>query len=186
MRSAPAVPPVTPLGDPIVHGHRARPGPSMSADSPEPPQLKRRWASSRPVETSTSTASAARLTSASPVLVRLERREHVVRDVARIAAARSTDTDAQPQELRCPESLRDRAQAVVPPEPATFACLQSSDLEVDVVVNDEHVLGRDLEEPRRPPRSSGPTRSCTSPASRTPELLVSEPGLADLAGGTST
>ena len=44
--------------------------------------------------------------------------------------------------------LRDRAQAVVPGEPAAERGLQPALLEVDVVVDDEHRLRRRLEEPR--------------------------------------
>ena len=42
--------------------------------------------------------------------------------------------------------LRERAQAVVARQSSPGARLQAAGLEVDVVVDDEHVLGVDLEE----------------------------------------
>ena len=79
-----------------------------------------------------------------PILVRVERREHEVRDIARIAAAGPSDTDTQAQELGRTEHLRDRAKPVVPRQAAARACLQAAELEIDVVVHDEHIAGSTL------------------------------------------
>src|SRR5262249_22012772 len=47
------------------------------------------------------------------VLFRVERREHVIGNRARVAAARPADADPQPHEVLRPERLRERAQSVV-------------------------------------------------------------------------
>src|SRR5215218_7447175 len=54
------------------------------------------------------------------VLVRLEVREDEVGERPPVAALRTADADPQPEKLLRPEMLRDRAQAVVPREPATL------------------------------------------------------------------
>ena len=51
------------------------------------------------------------------VVLRLEVGEDVVRERARIASLRAADPDAQAQEVRRLQVLRDRAQAVVPESP---------------------------------------------------------------------
>ena len=64
-----------------------------------------------------STASAAALDHRLRVLVELERREHPVGDVARVAAARPADPEAHAQELARADALGERAQPVVPASP---------------------------------------------------------------------
>src|SRR5204863_9844789 len=60
------------------------------------------------------------------VLGRLEVRQDVIREWTRVAAARSADADAQAEEVRRPELLCDRTQAVVPREAAAEPRLQAS------------------------------------------------------------
>ena len=107
-------------------------------------QLKRCCAGSTPSPAIVSTASAAREISASTSLLRLEPRQHVVRDRSPVAAARPPDADSQPQEVLRAERLRDRAQPVVAGEPAAAPRLQPPRLEVDVVVHDEQRSGSTL------------------------------------------
>ena len=73
------------------------------------------------------------------VLVRLEVREHPVRERPRIAALGPADADAKPQELLRLQVLRDRAQAVVTREAAAHLELEAAELEVALVVDDEHL-----------------------------------------------
>ena len=68
---------------------------------------------------------------------------------AEIEAKRVKIADSQAQEVLRAEVLRQRAQAVVAREASAAPGLQAAGLEVDVVVDDEQRLGRDLEEPRR-------------------------------------
>src|SRR5919201_5527224 len=81
------------------------------------------------------------------VLLGLEPREYPVGDGTGIAPARAADADPQPQEVLGAAVRRERAQAVVAGEPAAAPRLQSSRLEIDVVVHHEQLLGLDLEEP---------------------------------------
>src|SRR6266511_3449970 len=83
------------------------------------------------------------------VLVRLEVGEDVGGGIAAVAAARTSDADAQPQELRRAELLRDRAQSVVAREPAAEADLQAARFEVELVVYHEDRAGLELEEASR-------------------------------------
>src|SRR6478752_9622547 len=83
------------------------------------------------------------------VLVRLEVREHPVRERPRVAARGPADTDAKPQELLRLQVLRDRPQAVVTREAAAQPELKAPELEVALVVHDEDGVGIDLEEGRR-------------------------------------
>src|SRR5205814_1267925 len=65
-----------------------------------------------------------------------------------LAALGPRAADAQAKKLLRPESLCDRAQAVVPCQPSAQTSLQACRLEVDVVVHHEQRLGRRLEKPR--------------------------------------
>ena len=85
------------------------------------------------------------------VLVRLEVGEHVVGERAPVAAPGPADADAQPQEVRRAEVLRDRAQAVVAGEAAAEPRLEPAGLEVALVVDDEDRVGLELVELRPPP-----------------------------------
>src|SRR3954466_14701966 len=78
------------------------------------------------------------------VVVGLEVGEHVVGEVARVAAAGTPDADAQAQELLRSELSRDRAQPVVPGEPTPEARLQAAEVEVALVVDDEQRIQRHL------------------------------------------
>jgi hypothetical protein len=78
--------------------------------------------------------------------VRLEVGEHVVGERAGVATAGTADADAQSQEVLGLQVLRDRAEAVVAAEPAAEAKLETSALEVALVVHDEHGVGIELEE----------------------------------------
>src|SRR3954471_11990243 len=80
------------------------------------------------------------------VVVWLEIREDVVRERARVAALRAADSDPEAHELLCPEVLRDRAQPVVPREPAAEPYLEAAEVQVALVVHHEHRVGVDLEE----------------------------------------
>src|SRR5581483_4706616 len=80
------------------------------------------------------------------VVVRLEVREDVVRERARVAALGPTDADAQAREVLRLQMLRDRAQPIVTREPAAALHLDAAEVEVALVVHDEHVLRLDLEE----------------------------------------
>ena len=101
------------------------------------------------------------------VLVRRKQREHEVGHVARVAAARPTDTDAQPEELRAPEPAGDRTEPVVTREAAPEPRLEAADGEVDLVMDDEQGFERRLVETRPPAAPSVPSRSCRCPASTT-------------------
>ena len=78
----------------------------------------------------------------------LERAEHVVRDGSSVAPARAADAGADAEELRRAERLPDRAEAVVARETAPELHLDPLRIEVDVVVDDGDLLGRELEEAR--------------------------------------
>ena len=108
--------------------------------------LNRRCAASRPSASSVSTASAARATSASAILVRLEVVEDVVGERAPVAALGPADADAQAQELGRAEVLRDGAQAVVTGEPAAATGLEPPGLEIALVVDDEDRVRLELVE----------------------------------------
>ena len=74
--------------------------------------------------------------------------EHVIDDFLAAAArlrlvARMADAEAQSPELR-PDVLDDAADAVVPGAAAVEAQLHSARRQVELVVGDEHVLGRNL------------------------------------------
>ena len=82
--------------------------------------------------------------------------EHPVGHRTRVAPPRAADADAQAEEVLRAEVLRERAQAVVAGEPSPGPRLHPARLEVDVVVDDEHLLGLDLEEAhRRADRAAG-------------------------------
>src|SRR5205807_4356537 len=77
--------------------------------------------------------------------------------------------------------LRDRAQAVVTGEPAAVLHLETSEVEVALVVDDEHVAGLDLEE--RGGSADGATRLVHIRLRlEQDELLVSDLDLRDLPG----
>src|SRR5262249_182006 len=80
------------------------------------------------------------------VLLRIERRQHVVRYFARIASARAADTDAQTEKVLRPERLRDRTEPVMPGQASTTTGPQTPQLEVHFAVDDEERVGIDLEE----------------------------------------
>src|SRR5688500_9939263 len=80
------------------------------------------------------------------VVVRREIREHVVGERPWVAALGPAHADAQTEEVLPAELLRDRAEAVVPREPAAGARLEPSEVEIAFVVDDQELLGRDLEE----------------------------------------
>ena len=82
------------------------------------------------------------------VVLGRERREHVVGDRPAVAAPGTADADADAQELGRAERLPDRAKPVVTREPAAEAHLDAAGVEVDVVVDDGDLLGRELEEAR--------------------------------------
>ena len=95
--------------------------------------------------------------------------EHVIDDFLAAAArllliARMADAEAQPPELR-PDVLDDAADAVVPGAAAVEPKLHAARRQVELVVGDEHVLGRDLVVVRRPRRRLGRSSSCRSSAS---------------------
>src|SRR5919106_5725648 len=76
----------------------------------------------------------------------LEVREDVVGERAGVAPPRPPHPDSQAQELLRPERLRDRAQPVVPGESAPEPRLEPPQVEVALVVDDEQLLRRQLEE----------------------------------------
>ena len=78
--------------------------------------------------------------------MRLEIGEHAVGERAAVAAPGPADADAEPEELRRAEVLRDRAQPVVAGEAAAEARLETPGLEVALVVDDEHRVRLELEE----------------------------------------
>ncbi len=78
--------------------------------------------------------------------MRLERRQDEVRDVAGIAASGPPHSHTQAKEVGASEHLGDRTEPVVSGEPAACAGLEPPELQVDLVVDDEHVLDRNLEE----------------------------------------
>src|SRR5207247_11182147 len=83
-------------------------------------------------------------------------RRTVVGDRPAAPPARTADADAETQELGRSERLGNRPQTVVPGQAAAEARLQPALPEVDVVVDDEHGLGRRLEEAgRRSDRAAG-------------------------------
>ena len=86
------------------------------------------------------------------VVVRVEVREHVVGERTRVAAPGPAHADAQTEEVLRAEFLGDRPEAVVAGEPATRARLQAPEVEVSLVVHDQQLLRRHLEEARRPAR----------------------------------
>ena len=77
-------------------------------------------------------------TSASAVLVRLEVGEHVVGELAPVAALGPPHADAQPQELGRAEVLATERRPLWPPSAAAEPRLQPPELEVALVVDDEH------------------------------------------------
>src|SRR5262249_31076186 len=83
------------------------------------------------------------------VLMRLEVGQHVVREVAPVAAAGPADADAEAQEVRRAEVLRHRAEPVVAREAAAAPSLQAPELEIALVVDDEDRVRLDLVELRR-------------------------------------
>src|SRR6476659_3894843 len=83
------------------------------------------------------------------VVLRLEVRENVVSERARVPTAGTSDADAEPEEIGGTELLCDRAQAVVPGEAAAAARLKSPEVEVSFVVHDKDRVGIDLEEAGR-------------------------------------
>jgi hypothetical protein len=80
--------------------------------------------------------------------VRPEVRQHEVGERPWVAPLRPAHADPQAPELLRAQVLGDRAQAVVPGEPTADARLQPPEVEVTLVVNDEHALRRELVEPR--------------------------------------
>ena len=139
------------------------------------------WASVTPSRTSVSTASAALATSSSALLVRLEVREHPVGERTRVAALRAADSDPQAEKVLRAEHLRDRAQAVVAGQAAAVLQLEPPEVEVAFVVDDEHVLRRELEERRRrPDRAAGVVHVRLRLQER--ELLAADADLRHLAG----
>src|SRR5918995_2798326 len=82
------------------------------------------------------------------ILVRLEGREDEIGYATRIAALGTSHSNPQAEEVRATEHLGNRAKPVVPREPASRASLQPTEIQVDLVVDHEYALGRDLEEAR--------------------------------------
>src|SRR5580765_301592 len=68
------------------------------------------------------------------VVVRLEIGENVVGERAAVSPLGPADADPQPEEVLGAERLRDRAQAVVTRGPAALARLETSEVEVALVV----------------------------------------------------
>jgi hypothetical protein len=85
------------------------------------------------------------------IFVRLEVGQHPVGKRPRIAALRAADADAQPQEVGRAQLLRDRAEAVVARQPTPHLQLQPAEVEVALVVDDEHLARIQLEERGRSP-----------------------------------
>ena len=78
-----------------------------------------------------------------PILVRIEGRQDVVGDIARVAPARPPDADAEPKEVLAAERLGDGTQPVMAREPSARARLHATDFQVDIVMQDDDVLGRE-------------------------------------------
>ena len=93
------------------------------------------------------------------VLVGAEVGEHPVGERARIAAPGAPHADAQAEELRRAEMLRDRAHPVVTGSAAAQAGLQPAELEVALVVDDEDGVRLELEELQSGFDRRGPSRS---------------------------
>src|SRR2546430_476355 len=80
------------------------------------------------------------------ILVRLEIPEHPVGQRTRVTPLRPPDADAQTEEILRAELLRDRPKAVVAGEPAARLQLEATEVEVALVVDDEHFIRLHLEE----------------------------------------
>ena len=128
-------------------------------------QLKRRWVSSSPSRGEHLDGVARAADDGLGVVLRREGGEDVVGDGTRVAAAGTADAHPEPQELLRAEALSDRAKPVVAGKAAAEPSLEASGLEVDVVVDDEHLLRSGACSTPRPPGSTCPTRSCRSRAS---------------------
>src|SRR3954469_885406 len=72
------------------------------------------------------------------VVVRREVGEDVVGERPRVAPLRTSDADAEVHEVRRLQVLRDRAQAVVAGQAAAELQLEAAEIEVALVVDDEH------------------------------------------------
>ena len=123
-----------------LHGLTSRPQRRVRG----PPQLKRRWVSSSPSRGEQLDGVACAADDGLGVVLRREGGEDVVGDGTRVAATGTADAHPEPQELLRAEALSDRAKPVVAGKAAAEPSLEASGLEVDVVVDDEHLLRRQL------------------------------------------
>ena len=115
------------------------------------PHLRRSGARPRRCRRATidSAQSAARSISVGRILVLVERAQHVVGHRARVAAARPADAAAHAQEVGRAERVGHRAQAVVALQAAAGLGADAVELQLDVVVHDDHVGRLELVEARR-------------------------------------
>src|SRR5204863_3911337 len=72
-------------------------------------------------------------------------REHVVRDDVGIGGIGAPHPGANAPEIAAPEALGDALQAVVAGDPAAELRAHLPEREVDLVVDDDHALERDLQ-----------------------------------------
>src|SRR2546423_15462455 len=100
---------------------------------------------------------------------------------SRTPAVRTADADPQAQEVLCTQRLRERAQTVMAGEAAAGPSLQAPGFEIDVIMDDEHRLGLDLEEATRGGyRATRVVHERLGLEQREPQPV--EPNLGELAG----
>ncbi len=123
------------------------------------PPLNRSWVADRPSATNDRTASAARstqiATSASSAFL-----DRVKDEVGRVLPARrASDPDPHPQEVLRPQRSLERSQPVVTPGAAAELDAQRAGVDVQFVVDRDHMVGFDVALLRDARRTTVPTRS---------------------------